>query len=145
MRFYLFDKVIDFIPGTSSRGIKNVSCQEEFLIDHYEKLPVMPLPLIVESIAQLGGWSITVSSQYRYLALMVKVQDVEASGLARPGDQIEMQVTIDNLNEFAATISSVALVEGKPILKVGSLTYALYEIPEADRRAIKERYEKLIN
>ena len=145
MRFYLFDKVIDFIPGKEARGIKNVSSQEEFLIDHYEKVPVMPLPLIIESIAQLGGWAITVSSGYRYLAIMVMVKDVEAAGLARPGDQIELQVSIENINEYGATISSAAFVEGKPIVKVGSLTYVLYEIPGADRGAIKKKYAGLMN
>ncbi|MEI6127036.1 MAG: hypothetical protein WCQ99_10850, partial [Pseudomonadota bacterium] len=122
-----------------------VSSQEEFLIDHYERLPVMPLPLIVEALAQLGGWTITVSSEYRYLAIMVMVKDVEASGLARPGDQIELQVAIENINEYGATISSAALVEGKPIVNVGSLTYVLYEIPEPDRQAVKKKYTKLIN
>jgi len=143
MRFYFFDRVINFVPGKEATGIKNLSSQEEFLIDHYDRFPVMPAPLIVESISQLGGWAVTVSSDYKYLAIMVMVKDLEVNGDAVPGDQIVLNVRIENINEYGTSISGNAKVNGNSILKIGSLTYVLYEIPEEDREEVRERYTKL--
>ena len=143
MRFYFFDRVINFVPGKEATGIKNLSSQEEFLIDHYDRFPVMPAPLIVESISQLGGWAVTVSSDYKYLAIMVMVKDLEVNGDAVPGDQIVLNVRIENINEYGTSISGNAKVNGNSILKIGSLTYVLYEIPEEDREEVREIYTKL--
>jgi DNA-binding protein HU-beta len=54
----------------------------------------MPAPIIVESIAQLGNWLLMVSMEYKSLAVMVMVKDLEVSGNAVPGDQIVSNVRI---------------------------------------------------
>jgi len=143
MRFYLFDRVIGFEPGREATAVKNVSIQEEFLTDHYERFPVMPAPLIVESIAQLGGWMVTVSSKYRYLAVMVMARDIEVRGDALPGDQIVIQVRLEDLNEYGARISSVATIDGRPVVSVGVITYVLYEIPLTERGPVQLQYSRL--
>jgi len=143
MRFYLFDRVIDFIPGKSSIGIKNISSEEDFLIEHYDRFPVMPSPLIMEALAQLGGWTITTSNDYKHLAVMVMIKDIEITGNAVPGDQLVLKVKIEHINEFGATISAEAKINDAPVLKIGSLTYVLYELPAKDREKVKGKYTKL--
>ena len=143
MRFYLFDKIINFIPGESSIGIKNISSEEDFLIEHYDRLPVMPSPLIVEARAQLGGWTITTSNDYKYLAVMVMIKDIEITGNAIPGDQLILNIKIENINEYGATISAEAVINDSNILKIGNLTYVLYELPAKDREEVKVKYTKL--
>jgi len=145
MRFYLFDRVVEIVPGVEATGIKNVSSQEDFLINHYDRFPVMPAPLIIESIAQLGGWTVTVSSAYRYLALMVMIKNISITGNAVPGDQIVLNVRIENMNEYGASISGEARVNDTTVLTIGSLTYVLYEIPDQDRQDIREKYTRLHN
>jgi 3-hydroxyacyl-[acyl-carrier-protein] dehydratase len=140
MRFYLFDKVVSFIPESEASGIKNVSAQEEFFIDHYQHLPEMPEPLIAESLAQLGGWAITVSSDYKYFAIMVMIKNFEIKGSAKPGDQIVLSIKIENFNDYGATISGKAEVDGSPIVTIGNITYVLYPIPESKIDEVKARY-----
>jgi 3-hydroxymyristoyl/3-hydroxydecanoyl-(acyl carrier protein) dehydratase len=140
MRFYLFDCVTGFSPGAEASGIKNVSSQEDFLINHFDRSPVMPAPLIAESLAQLGGWAITVSSGYRHLAVMVRLNSLAVTADARPGDQIHLHVSIDAVNEYGARVVGTASVRGAEILKVGTITYVLYEIPEQDRTQVKYKY-----
>ena len=140
MRFFLFDKILDSVPGMQATGVKNVSVQEEFLIDHYAKQPVMPAPLIIESLAQVGGWAVTVATDYAFLAVMVMVKDIVVGGAAVPGDQIVLRVSIDTINEYGAVVAGTALVNGNEVLKVGSITYGLYAVPEQDRPAVRQRY-----
>ena len=142
MRFYLFDKIIHYIQGEEATGIKNISLQEDFLINHYDRYPVMPAPLIIESLAQLGGWTITVSSDYKYLAVMVMVKNITISGDAVPGDQIVLHTSIEDVNEYAGRVTCRAEIDGTQIVKVGNITYVLYQIPEKDRESIKERYSR---
>ena len=140
MRFFLFDRIISSIPGKEATGIKNVAAQEEFLIGHYPRRPVMPAPLIIESLAQLGGWAVTVATQYASLALMVKVNDLRVYGSAVPGDQILLHVVLQNINDFGAVISGTAQVAGTEILTVGSITYVLYTVPAEERESLRQRY-----
>jgi len=144
MRFYLFDRITDFVAGKQATGIKNVSSQEDFLIDHYERQPVMPIPLIIESLAQLGGWTVTVSSSYRYLAVMVMVKGIEVTGAAGPGDQIVLDVAIDTISELGASLTAGARVNGNEILRVGSIMYVLYEVPEEEREKVEEKYTQAV-
>lgn len=143
MRFYLFDRITAFTPGSCVAGIKNVSAHEEFLIGHYTHRPVMPAPLVVESLAQLGGWAVTVSGDYRHLAVMVKISGLVVAGDVTPGDRIDLEVTLDAINEFGATVSGRAAVNGAAVVRVAGITYVLYEIPAAERDSVRERYTRL--
>ena len=140
MRFFLFDKVIDSIPGKEATGIKNVSAQEDFLTEHFPKKPLMPVPLIVESLAQLGGWMVTVATDYASLALMVMVKDLCVKGTAVPGDQIKLTVILQNLNDYGAQVTGTALVNNSEILSVGNITYVLYAVPPEERTSLRRRY-----
>lgn len=143
MRFYLFDRITAFTPGRHACGIKNVSAHEEFLIGHYTHRPVMPAPLVVESLAQLGGWAVTVSGDYRHLAVMVKISGLIVKGEVSPGDRIDLEVTLEAVNEFGATVSGRAAVNGSAVVTVSGITYVLYTIPESEQDSVRERYTRL--
>lgn len=53
--FLLVDRVLEFTPGETIRGYKNVSINEPFFNGHFPGHPIMPGVLIVEAMAQLSG------------------------------------------------------------------------------------------
>ena len=53
--FLLIDRVIDFVPGESLVGLKNVTFNEPFFPGHFPHHPVMPGVLILEALAQATG------------------------------------------------------------------------------------------
>jgi len=53
--FLLVDRVLEFTPGESIRGFKNVTINEPFFNGHFPGHPIMPGVLIVEAMAQLSG------------------------------------------------------------------------------------------
>ena len=53
--FLLVDRVVDFIPGVSATGIKNVSINEGIFQGHFPRHPVFPGVMIIESMAQTAG------------------------------------------------------------------------------------------
>lgn len=46
---------MDFVPGESAVGIKNVTINDQFFIGHFPGRPIMPGVLIIEALAQVGG------------------------------------------------------------------------------------------
>lgn len=53
--FLLIDRVLDFVPGESLVGLKNVTFNEPFFPGHFPHHPVMPGVLILEALAQATG------------------------------------------------------------------------------------------
>ncbi|XP_051132760.1 uncharacterized protein LOC127252574 [Andrographis paniculata] len=53
--FLLVDRVIEYNPGVSVVGIKNVTINDNFFPGHFPERPIMPGVLMVEAMAQVGG------------------------------------------------------------------------------------------
>jgi len=77
LRFLFFDLIEEFSKGKGATGIKNISSGEEFFVKHYSRSPVFPEPLIIEALAQVGGWAISTSLNYRYIAIMVMIDEAK--------------------------------------------------------------------
>ncbi|MDY6802593.1 MAG: 3-hydroxyacyl-ACP dehydratase FabZ [Cyanobacteriota bacterium] len=57
--FALVDRIIEYVPGESAVGIKNVTFNEPHFQGHFPGRPIMPGVLIVEAMAQVGGVVLT--------------------------------------------------------------------------------------
>ncbi|GLJ14971.1 hypothetical protein SUGI_0244420 [Cryptomeria japonica] len=53
--FLLVDRVVEYKPGESAVGIKNVTINDNFFPGHFPERPIMPGVLMVEAMAQVGG------------------------------------------------------------------------------------------
>lgn len=53
--FLLVDRIQNFVPHQSARGIKNVTFNEPHFQGHFPNHPIMPGVLIVEAMAQTAG------------------------------------------------------------------------------------------
>jgi 3-hydroxyacyl-[acyl-carrier-protein] dehydratase len=53
--FLLVDRVTEFVPRKSIRGLKNVTMNEPFFPGHFPGYPVMPGVLVIEALAQIAS------------------------------------------------------------------------------------------
>lgn len=134
MRYFLLDRVTEFVPGVSAQGIKNVTLTEEVLHDHFPDHPVMPGVLLVEAAAQLAGFLIETSRDSgenpRQRALLVQIRSAKFRQPARPGDQIMLTAKLTGSLDGAAEVSCEASVGGKCSMRA-SLTFMLRAIDSA--------------
>ena len=141
MRFILFDKIVSLEKMVGGVGIKNVTIGEEFFVSHYSRKPIMPESLILESIAQIGGWVITLSSGYKYSTILAKIGAARFSNIVRPGDQLCIHIEIVLFNDYGSSIKGVAKVGNEVVAEVDNIVYVHHE---NDERNIKETMKSYI-
>jgi len=140
MRFYLFDKVIQFVPGQSGVGVKNITLAEDFFIKHYDRTPLMPEPLVIEALAQMGGWTIALSTQWRYVAILLRIDKVRFYKPVRPGDQLILKVEILSINDNGSLIEGRAEVNGQVVAQAERIMYGNNPVPDHLKDFIKKSY-----
>jgi 3-hydroxyacyl-[acyl-carrier-protein] dehydratase len=118
MRWMWIDRVVELVPRTRLIAIKHVSLAEEHLHDHFaassEKpaLPVMPMSLIVEGMAQTAGILVGHAENFRQKVILAKVSKAEMSEDAGPGCTLRYTATIVQMDHTgAATSGVVELIE----------------------------------
>ncbi|MBN2374983.1 MAG: beta-hydroxyacyl-ACP dehydratase [Sedimentisphaerales bacterium] len=105
MRWIWIDKFVEFESGKRAVSIKNVSMAEEHLHDHFPGYPVMPAPLLIEAMAQTSGILVGEARDFKEKVILAKVNKAIFYMEARPGDQLRLEATVENLAAEAATIS----------------------------------------
>lgn len=142
MRYYFIDKVTEYVPGETARGVKNVTLSDDVLHDHFPDYPIMPGALIVEAMAQLGGFllemSLNEAGRPLRRAILAQINNAKFHDMARPGDQIGIHVRLESTIEGAAQVEAEARVGDKRISRA-TLTFVLREIP-SERVHEQRRY-----
>ncbi len=131
MRWFLVDRVTAFEKGVRAAGVKNVTLTDGVLHDHFPDHPILPGVLVIEALAQLGGFLIEASGvPHDHRAILVGVDRAKLSAPARPGDQIELEARIASRLDLAAQIDAEARIAGQRAVKA-TLTFILKPVESA--------------
>jgi len=126
MRFHLIDRVVEWEPGKSVHGRKLTSRSEEFWEDDGDELR-MPPPLVLEALCQAGTWLVMISTDRRKRAALLSIGSVDFLGDVRPGDVLDLEGTVESMNDEVAVVSGRVTVEGRPVLEAGDIMCALID------------------
>ncbi len=111
--FQLVDRIIDFDEEKSVIALKNVSVNEPYFQGHFPDNPVMPGVLILEALAQAGGYVLLRNSDFAgrfpYFAAMEKVKFRKP---VTPGDQLRLEMEVIKTKKNFVKMSGKALVDG---------------------------------
>jgi 3-hydroxyacyl-[acyl-carrier-protein] dehydratase len=116
--FLLIDRVIDYTPGETLTGLKNVSFNEPFFMGHFPQRPIMPGVLIIEALAQATGILafVTASAQPPDGQEMYYLAGVDKARFKRPvepGDQLLLDVTLLRSKRGIGVFAAEARVDGQ--------------------------------
>jgi len=134
MRFLLIDRIVEIKSGQRARAIKNVAMSEDFLTYHFPSTPIMPGALIAESAVQLAGWIVREATDFELSGLVTAFERARFMQLVRPGDQLELDVKVVELDDSQARFSAIARCRGK---KVASGRFRQRLVPTGDLEAIE--------
>jgi 3-hydroxyacyl-[acyl-carrier-protein] dehydratase len=125
--FLLVDGVTELEPGKRAAGFKNVTFNEPFFQGHFPGEPIMPGVLIVEALAQVGGVAVLSMPENRgKLALFTGINNFRFKQIVKPGDRLELKVTMTGMRSNIGKGDAEAQVDGK-VVASGELWFALAE------------------
>ncbi|WP_394548454.1 3-hydroxyacyl-ACP dehydratase FabZ [Priestia aryabhattai] len=93
--FLLVDRILEQEEGKLAVGIKQVTANEPFFQGHFPDYAVMPGVLIVEALAQLGGFAMAPNDQQKgRLAFLAGIDECRFKCQVRPGDTLRLEFEI---------------------------------------------------
>ncbi|MHA2281710.1 MAG: 3-hydroxyacyl-ACP dehydratase FabZ family protein [Promethearchaeota archaeon] len=140
MRFLFYDKILLLEKKRRIVGIKNVALDEEYLTGHFQKEAIMPGTILLEALAQVAGWLIIVSMDFRVSAIMTLVEDVKFYKKIIPGDSVFLEAEILNLQYDASEAKGNAKVNDKEVMSMDRILFVHYHAP--DKQYIQHEKER---
>jgi len=114
--------LVDEIVSQEEESIvcrKSFRADEYFFQGHYPDQPIVPGVILCEATVQSGA--ILLSSKMKEqsgVPVLTRMSDVKFKNMVRPGDTIEMSVTIDEIISTAFYLKGVAKVNGKVAVRL---------------------------
>ena len=125
--FQMIERVIDWTPGESATGIKNVCINEPYFMGHFPDAPIMPGVLIIESCAQLCSLVFdTEGGNPDIIYVLLKVDNFKFVKPVIPGDQLVITVTKTKIMGPLAVFDAVVKVNDE-IRSKGTMTFTMVE------------------
>jgi len=113
--FLLIDKIIKMEEDTIT-GIKQVTYNEPFFPGHFPQKAVMPGVLIIEALAQTGAVLLLSKPEYvGRLALFAGINKARFRQQVRPGDTLQLEVTLTRLRMGVGIASAIAKVDDQVV------------------------------
>jgi len=121
MRWIWIDRVIELEKGRRLVAIKHVSLAEEHIHDHFaaaptrEAVPVMPMSLIVEGLAQSAGILVGHAGDFAEKVVLAKLTRVHLDRDATPGCTLRYTAVIEQMSRNGASTSgTVEIIDPGP-------------------------------
>ncbi len=138
MRFLFYDRVTHIEKGKSIAGVKTFSLSEEFLRGHFTKIALVPGMIMIEAMAQLLGWLIIYSHDFKFSSVMSLVEDVKVTSRLRPGFKADIEAELISSSHRDSLGKARIYVEGEMIASLGRIIYS--HIQKGNPEELRERF-----
>jgi beta-hydroxyacyl-ACP dehydratase FabZ len=114
--FLLVDRILEIELGQRVVGLKSVTVNEPFFAGHFPGHPIMPGVLILEAMAQVGGYLLMRSLNARAEKKVLYFTGIERARFRRPvvpGDQLRLEVSMLQVRRLVCRMRGEGYVDGK--------------------------------
>ena len=122
--FLLVDRVLEREPGVRVVAEKLVTFGEPYLQGHFEGRPLVPGVLLLEMLAQAGGF-LEPDSLHGAAIFLAGVQDARFKAPALPGDRLRLEIRADGAFAGMLKIRGTVTCEGRELCTASLLVKRL--------------------
>ena len=122
--FLLVDRVLEREPGVRVVAEKLVTFGEPYLQGHFEGRPLVPGVLLLEMLAQAGGF-LEAEPLHGAAIFLAGVQDARFKAPALPGDRLRLEVRADGAFAGLMKIRGIVSCEGRDLCTAALLVKRL--------------------
>jgi len=138
MRFLYYDSVTTIDKGSSISGTKTFALSEEFFRHHFKKSARVPGVIYIEAMAQLLGWLIIYSHDFKLSAVMSLVEDVTVPPALRPGFTAEIHGEIVSTSRRDSLGRAWITVNNEIVASMNRIIYS--HVHRVDSRALMDLF-----
>ncbi len=112
--FLLVDRILE-LDDRRVVGIKNFTMNEWFFVGHFPGHPIVPAVLIIEAMAQVGGFLLLsrVDEREKKLVYFMGIDDARFRKPVRPGDSVRFELELLKLRRGTCKMRGSAYVRGE--------------------------------
>src|SRR5258708_18729786 len=113
MRFSLVDRITEWQPGKSLKGVKYLTLAEEYLADHFPSFPVMPGVLMLEAVVEASAWLWRITTGFEHSVIVLReAKNVKYGTFMQPGYAMEIAVELVKCDGGSATFRGKGNIQG---------------------------------
>jgi beta-hydroxyacyl-ACP dehydratase FabZ len=121
--FLLIDRVLE-MDEKRIRAVKNVTYNEPQFVGHFPERPVMPGVLMVEAMAQAGGFLLfsRIEDRENKLIFFTGIDNCRFRRPVVPGDQVIFDVEVVSIKRTFGKLHGKATVDGELVCEATMLS-----------------------
>ena len=134
-QFQMVDRVtaID-LPGGLVRTECAVPASSPVFDGHFPDYPILPGVLMIETIAQTGGWLVLATLRFAAMPFLAQVKQAKMRTFVQPGEALEAAAELLHDGSGYAVVSGSLRAAGK-IAAEAEITYRVVPFPNETLRA----------
>ena len=127
--FQMIDRIeaLDPVAGTI-RTHCQVPAQSPVFMGHFPGFPRLPGALMIETMAQTGGWLILAARRFASMPFLTRVESAKMRRFVEPGETLTGEATLTHDGSGFAVIESVISTGGKKVASA-EIRYAVGPFP----------------
>lgn len=147
MRFHLLDRIEEFSYGKYAIGIKCVSLSDDTFNEHFPGFPIFPGTLIVEGLAQLGGFLLEATLTHRNLpqsrSVLSIINHFKFKKPVWAGDRLYFRSDVVSLHDEFSVVK-VEATRDTEIIARGELTFSFVQIDHSSLQSSRDDLYKIL-
>ncbi|TWT81832.1 3-hydroxyacyl-[acyl-carrier-protein] dehydratase FabZ [Planctomycetes bacterium CA13] len=114
MKYRQLDKIIAIEPGKRITAERTLRAEEECLLDHFPRFPVMPGVMMLEALYQAAIWMIRTGDDFQYpLVLLREARSVKFGDFLAPGETLQIRAESIKTDGLLTTVKASATKQGR--------------------------------